>query len=202
MLEDGTAFCPKCAAPQIRVAGLESATDVAASVSVGSADRYLDGGGIQWSQALPSAVFAGLIAAALMFVPLGGFGLGMIAAGAFTLVFYRRRHPLGILTAGIGARLGAVSGVFGFSIFAVLTAIEVLVFHSGGQLRAALLQAVQQSASRTSDPQAQQVLDYLKSPPGLALVMGLGFIIMFVISLILSSAGGAVTAVLLRRRQR
>jgi hypothetical protein len=201
-VEDGTAFCPSCAAPQIRVGGPESFAEVVPSVSVGPADRHLDLSGIQWSQALPSAVFAGLIAAALMFVPLGGFGLGMIAAGAFTLLFYRRRRPLGMLTAGIGARLGALSGIFGFAIFAVLTAIEVLVFHSGGQLRAALLQAVQQSASRTSDPQAQQVLDYLKSPPGLALVMGLGLVVMFVISLILSSVGGAVTAVLLRRRQR
>ena len=102
----------------------------------------------------------------------------------------------------MGARLGAVSGVLGFGIFAVFTAIEVLVFHSGGQLRAALLEAVQQSASRTSDPQAQQILDYLKSPPGLALVMSLGLAVMFVVFLIFSSLGGALGAVLLRRKNQ
>jgi hypothetical protein len=92
--------------------------------------------------------------------------------------------------------------MFGFAIFAIFTAIKVLVFHSGGQLRAALLQAVQQSASRTSDPQAQQILDYLKSPPGLALVMALGLAVMFVAFLLLSSLGGALGAILLRRREK
>jgi hypothetical protein len=157
---------------------------------------------IQWSQALPAAALAGLIAAVLMFIPLGAFGLGLIAAGVLAVLFYRRRNPAGDLSPGMGARLGAVSGVLGFGIFAVLTAIEVLVFHSGGQLRAALLEAVQQSASRTSDPQAQQILDYLKSPPGLALVMALGLAVMFVVFLIVSSLGGALGAVLLRRKNR
>jgi hypothetical protein len=201
-VEDGTAFCPSCAAPQIRVAGAASFAEAAPSVFVGQADTYTGGSAIQWSQALPSAALAGLIAACLMFIPLGAFGLGMLAGGVFALLFYHRRRPFAQLTAGIGARLGAVGGIFGFAMFAVFTAIEVLAFHSGGQLRAALLQAVQQSASRTSDPQAQQILDYLKSPPGLALVMGIGLAVMFVIFLLLSSVGGALTAVLLRRRER
>lgn len=202
LVEDGTAFCPSCSAPQIRVAGATSFADAASSVLVGQADSCPDANAIQWSQGLPSAALAGLIAACLMFIPLGAFGLGMIAAGVFVALFYRRRCPFGHLTPGMGARLGTVSGIFGFAIFAVFTAIEVLVFHSGGQLRAALLEAVQQSAARTSDPQAQQVLDYLKSPPGLALVMGMGLVVMFVIFLLLSSMGGALTAVLLRRREK
>jgi hypothetical protein len=157
---------------------------------------------IQWSQALPSAALAGLIAAVLMFIPLGAFGLGMIAAGVLAVLFYRRRNPGASLSPGMGARLGALSGMLGFGIFAIFTSIEVLIFHSGGQLRAALLEAVQQSAARASDPQAQQVLDYLKSPPGLALVMILGLALMFVVFLILSSLGGALGATLLRHRNR
>jgi hypothetical protein len=179
-----------------------SFTEAAPSVFVGQAVSYASATAIQWSQALPAAALAGLIAAALMFIPLGAFGLGMIAAGVLAVLFYRRRHAFGLLTAGVGARLGAVSGIFGFAMFAVFTAIEVLVFHSGGQLRAALLEAVQQSASRTSDPQAQQILDYLKSPPGLALVMGIGLAVTFVAFLILSSLGGALAAVLLRRKEK
>jgi hypothetical protein len=201
-VEDGTAFCPRCGAPQIRVGGSPSFAETAPSVLVGEPLRYAHATTIQWSQALPSAALAGLIAAALMFVPLGAFGLGMIAAGVLVVLFYRRRQPFGTLPAGVGARLGAVSGMFGFAIFAIFTAIEVLVFHSGGQLRAALLEAVQQSASRTSDPQAQQILDYLKSPPGLALVMALGLAVMFVAFLILSSLGGALGAILLRRKEK
>lgn len=201
LVEDGTAFCSQCSAPQIRVGG-----NLPEGVSV--LERTLQGAtypgttAIQWSQALPSAARAGLIAAVLMFIPLGAFGLGMIAAGVLAVLFYRRRNPVGILSPRIGARLGAISGMLGFGIFAIFTSVEVLVFHSGGQLREALLEAVQQSASRTSDPQAQQVLDYLKSPPGLALVMVLGLAVMFVVFLIFSSLGGALAAALLRRREK
>jgi hypothetical protein len=201
LVEDGTPFCAQCNTPQIRVGG-SFAEGITGLERPTQGVTYAGIAGIQWSQALPSAALAGLIAAVLMFIPLGAFGLGMIAAGVLAVLFYRRRNPIGILTPGMGARLGAVSGMLGFAIFAVFTSVEVLVFHSGGQLRAALLEAVQQSASRTSDPQAQQVLAYLKSPPGLALVMVLGLALMFVVFLIFSSLGGALGAVLLRRKDR
>jgi hypothetical protein len=135
-----------------------------------------------------------------MVVPLGAFGLGMLAAGALSVVLYRRRNPAANLTPGVGARLGAVSGALGFGIFAVLTSIEMVVFRSGGQLRAALIEAVQQSAARSSDPQAQQLLEYLKTPQGLALVMVLALIVMFAAFLVFSSLGGALGAALLRRK--
>ncbi|HXZ41243.1 MAG TPA: zinc ribbon domain-containing protein [Terriglobales bacterium] len=200
-VEDGVPFCQQCNAPQIRV-GESLAPGVNIPGFPTQAETYASTSAIQWSQALPSAALAGLIAAVLMFIPLGAFGLGMIAAGVLAVLFYRRRNPVGNLSPGMGARLGAVGGTLGFGIFAIFTAIEVLVFHSGGQLRAALLEAIQQSAARTSDPQAQQILDYLKSPPGLALVMGLGLAVMFVVFLIFSSLGGALAAALLRRKHR
>jgi hypothetical protein len=158
--------------------------------------------GIQWSQALPSAALAGLIAAVLMLVPLGALGPAMISAGVLAVWFYRRRNPGGTLSAGMGARLGVVSGVIGFGISAVFTAIEMLVFHNGGELRAFLLEQIEQSALRTSDPQAQHVFSYFKSPPGLALVMALGLVMMFFIFLIFSSLGGTLAAAFLRRRER
>ena len=135
-----------------------------------------------------------------MIIPLGAFGLGMLAVGALSVLLYRRRNPAANLTPGMGGRLGAVSGALGFGIFAILTSVEMLVFRSGGQLRAALLEAVQQSAARSSDPQAQQLLEYLKTPQGLALVMVLGLIVMFVAFLVFSSLGGALGAALLRRK--
>jgi hypothetical protein len=198
VIEEGTAFCPQCNAPQIRVGfgddetpppGVESPRFAVPSSSA-----------IQWSQALPAASLAGMISAVLMFIPLGAFGLGMAAGGILCVLFYHRRNPAAQITSGMGARLGAVSGALGFGIFAIFTAVEVLVFHSGGELRAALLQAIQQSAARSSEPQAQQMLEYLKSPPGLALMMGLGLAIMFFVFLIVSSLGGALGAVLIRRR--
>ena len=151
---------------------------------------------------MPSAGLAGLIAAVLMLVPLGARGPGMIAAGVLAVLFYRRRNPGGTLSAGMGARLGLVSGVVGFGITVVFIAIEMLLFHNGAELRAFLREQIEQNALRTSDPQAQQYLAYLKSPPGLHLVIALGFVSAFFIFLIFSSLGGTLAATFLRRRER
>ena len=200
-VEDGTAFCPHCSAAQIRVAS-EDVRQSGEPPEVLAQPGPVGSAGIQWSQALPSAALAGLIAAGFMFILVKTGVLWMIAAGILAVVLYRRRNPGGTLSPGMGARLGAVSGVLGFGIFAVFTAIEILVFHSGGQLRAALLDAIEQSALRASDPQAQQYVTYFKSPPGLALFMALMLVVMFFIFLILASLGGSLAASLLRRRER
>jgi len=200
-VEDGTAFCPHCGAAQIRVVNSEVERS-GETVAVLTPSVPVVTAGIQWSQALPSAGLAGLIAALLMLIPLGALGPGMISAGVLAVLFYRRRTPGGTLSAGMGARLGVVSGAVGFGISAVFTAIEVLLFHNGGELRAFLLEQIEQSALRTSDPQMQQYLTYFKSPPGLALIMALGLVTMFFIFLIFSSLGGTLTATFLRRRER
>ncbi len=197
-VDEGTPFCKQCAAPQIRVAGFEPETS--ATLDALPTASYAGSRTVDWSRALPAVAISGFIAAILMLVPLGAYGLGMLAAGFLCVILYRRRNPTSELTPGSGARLGAACGAMGFTFFGIFTAIEVLVFHSGGELHAALLQAVQQSASRTTDPQAQQMLDYLRSPSGLALVMGMGLAVMFVMFLVFSSLGGALSAYLLRRR--
>lgn len=200
-MEDGIAFCPQCNAPQIRVGGASAEAASAAEVD-GASFPNPGGTAIRWSDALPSAGLAGLIAAVLMFIPLGAFGLGMIAAGVLSVLFYRRRNPTSNLTPAMGARLGAVSGTLGFGMFAIFSAVGTLVFHSGGELRAALLEAIEQSAARSSDPQVQKAFEYLKTPPGLALMMGLSLAFVLVAFLILSSLGGAVGAAMMKRKDR
>jgi hypothetical protein len=158
--------------------------------------------GFQWSQALPAAAWAGMVSAGLMVLPLGGFGLGMLASGFLCVILYRRRAPFVNLTPGLGARLGAISGMLGFGIFVVFTAVATTIFHSGNELRNALTEAIRQSAARNSDPQAQQVLEFFKTPEGMAVVLGLGLAFLFVIFLALSSLGGALSAALLRGKQR
>lgn len=126
----------------------------------------------------------------------------MLAAGALAVLLYRRRYPSASLTPGTGARLGALSGILGSAMFAIFAALEMAVSRTGGQLRATLLEAVQQSASRSSDPQAQELLQWFKTPQGLTLIMVLGLIVMFVVFLIFSSLGGALGAVLLRKKDQ
>jgi len=204
LITEGIAFCPKCNAPQIRVTGPALETIVPSSIGGESLHEPLSltaATSIDWSQGLPAAALAGLIASILIAIPLGAsFGLGMLAAGFLAVVFYRRRVPNASLRPGKGARLGVVSGAFGFGMFAVVTSIQMVILHSGDQLRAQLLDALQQSASRTSDPQAQQMLDYFRSPPGLVLIMILGLIFMFIAFVVFSAIGGALGAALLRRR--
>jgi len=206
IITEGIAFCPKCNAPQIRVSGPEPELEASVSpVGTEPMQQHLvhsrANTAIDWSQGLPAAALGGLMASILIAIPLGAsFGLGMLAAGFLAVVFYRRRVPAANLRPGKGARLGAVSGALGFGIFAIVTSIQMIIFHSGDQLRAQLLEALQQSASRTSDPQAQQVLDYFRTPPGLVLIMIMGLIFMFFAFVLFSALGGALGAALLRRR--
>jgi len=127
-------------------------------------------------------------------------GLGMLAAGFLSVVLYRRGCPLDHLSAGIGARLGALSGALGFG--ALLAVLAVVAAFRPGQIRTSLLNAVQEYAARNSDPRMQQVLELFKTPEGFAVMMALGLAMTFVAFLTFSSLGGVIGAVLLRRKDR
>ena len=201
-MEQGTAFCPQCRAPQIRVAVPETVTPSGASsdVSFSPLPAYFSSrpiNRIEWSQALPATALAGLIAAVLMMTPLQGFGLGALIGGSLAVVFYRRRIPLAKITPGMGVRLGMVSGILGGAIFAAVLSLRILVFHSGDSIREQLIEGVQQAAARNPDPQALQVMEFFKSPQGLVLLLTLGALVTFVI---FCGLGGVLGALLLRRK--
>lgn len=205
-VEEGIAFCPQCNAPQIRVASPEPLAPIAITPDEVTGQQAPESASsqptpIQWSQALRPAALAGLVAALVMVVPVGAFGLGLLAAGGLSVLLYRKRNPGANLTPGMGARLGMASGAVGFGIFALLTSVEMVVSRSGGQLRETLQKAIQQ-APRSSDPQAQEILEYFKTPSGLVVMFILSMAVLFVIFLICSSLGGALGAVLLRRKNR
>jgi ABC-type Na+ efflux pump permease subunit len=144
---------------------------------------------------------AGLIGAVLTFTPLAVFGLSMLMSGAVAVYLYRHRNPWANITAGSGAKLGIATGFFASVIFGWAAAVLVLVFHAGGQVRAVIIQALDQSAARNPDPEAQQVFQYLKSPQGLV-TAGICFaIFLFVFFVVLAGAGGAMGAVMARRRE-
>lgn len=206
MIDEGVAFCPQCNAPQIRVAVSEMAPlppseaehELAAPSYMGTPPSR----GIDWPQAFSSAAWAGIIAALALMIPLGAFVLGTLAAGALSVLLYRRHHPNSELTPGMGARLGAASGVIGFGIASALLALSMVLFHSGGELRALLMDALQQSAARNPGPQTEQVLQFFKSPQGFAMVVIAGMVMMFLGVLVFTSIGGALGASLLRRKEK
>jgi hypothetical protein len=205
-VQEGMAFCPHCNAPQIRVAVAETVPsfltierEVSPPISyLGSAPASR----IDWAQALPAAALAGFMAAILTIIPVATFGLGMFMGGALSVILYRRRKFMADITPGMGARLGIVSGLFGFAILTVPLALGTAFFHMGDELRARMVVMVEQAAARSSDPQMQQIVEMVKTPDGSALFLSVGLILTFVAFVVVCGLGGAAGAALLRRKQR
>ena len=193
-VEEGVPFCRHCKAPQIRVI-LPEPVEMAAhsELDAGASEQPAIAGrvSIQWSKGFPAAAIGGLLSALSMFLPFGTLGIGMALAGYFCVALYRRR-TLGPITRGLGAKLGAVSGLLGFVMFAVWTAVQVAVFHAGGELREQLMKAIEQSAAGNPDPNVQTAVAQLKTPEGLAVMMGLGLFITLVGLVVVGSIGGGI----------
>jgi len=198
-------FCQHCGAPQIRVATVEP---LLTSESAGAEDqspRDLEAFPTTphvSPVASPACALSAAIAAVLMVLGLMASFLAVVGAGFLAVGFYRRRNPGVLIKAGEGARLGAVSGLLCFAMSAVLEAFRLAMFHKGAVLRDKMLEGIQQAGSRTTDPQAVAMLDYLKSPAGMAAMMGLVLIFAFVACVVLSSLGGALGGILLGRANR
>lgn len=212
-VEEGTAFCPQCGAPQIRVITTaeepaspplppgtpEDAQPPAEPVALGAEAAEAPPPRVEWSQAVPAAAMAGIVLALAWVIPPVGFVLWVVAAGLVGVAFYRRRVPADTLTPRQGARVGAVSGLFGFVVFALLMAVELLA-RGGGRFRELLQQVMQQAASRNPDPRAQQAMQQLMTPAGMAFLVTFVMVLFLVVFLVFSAAGGALGAWLIGGR--
>jgi hypothetical protein len=211
-VEDGVAFCSHCGAPQIRVAiaqpeavvmPLSEAASVPDHLGVAEAEPQPVGSfAVLWHHALPACAIAALVAALLMCLGLMVPVLAMLGAGFLAVVLYRRRTVGAFVKASTGAQVGAVSGLFSFGMGAIIEAVAVSLFRSGGQIRSKMLEAIQQAASRTTDPQAQQVFDYFKSPAGMAVMMIFVIVFALISFILLGGIGGALGGVFFGRRDR
>jgi len=173
-------------------------------------------GAIEWPQGLRAAALAGLLLAlAIFFLPLIAAGIGLflrlgqgaigllvllaswcciLVAGALAVRFYRRRRPEISVSTGMGARLGAVSGLLGFFFYSVPQALRLAFFHLSGSVREAMQKAIEQSASQSPDPRAQEMMRNLMSPEALAAFITVLVVLFFLSFLVLSSLGGAIAA--------
>ncbi|MBO0912536.1 MAG: hypothetical protein J2P13_12155 [Acidobacteria bacterium] len=148
-----------------------------------------------------AALYAGMIAAAISTIPRGpSFFLALPFAGFLSVLFYRRWAAGPELRPGSGFRLGALAGVFGFVGFLALTAVGILTSHGQDEVREALIESVRQQQARAVDPQVRQMWDYLTTPPGMALVILLGFLFTAAVFILLSGAGALLSASLLGRK--
>lgn len=208
-VEDGKPFCGQCGAPQIRVTLPEvppastSAADPPGfpdSVGVRGPSAALLSPTIEWRSAGRSCAMAALVAALIMMfgmVPI----LAALGAGFLAVNFYHRRNPAWLVTARSGARLGAVCGVLFFLMGAVFEALAVYVTHSQGQVREKMVEALQTAATRSNDPQVQAAFEQLKTPEGIAFMLVLGMIVLFVVSIAAGGLAGALTGAFVGRRK-
>ena len=213
-MEDGVPFCPQCGAPQIRVmtaaqpAPGRSSSDTVMDLRPGQpatlANLQPAGLSRAWRAANLAAglgALAALLVAVVTGLPQLGFFLWMLGGGVLAVVIYRRRQHLGFLSAGMGARLGAMAGLMGFVIFGLLSLVQVLSMRGTGQLRAALEQALKTSAAHSGNPEAQQMVQQFLTPEGMRLLLALGIVLMLVLFLALSSLGGAIAATISGKRE-
>jgi hypothetical protein len=215
-VEDGKPFCGQCGAPQIRVPMPEVAVVAAESGSsldlpLLSADSPIVPGalsgsalsaGFAWPTAIRACAIAALIAALVMALGLMVPLLAVLGAGVLSVNLYHRQNRGWNVSARSGAKLGALCGILFFGISAVFERLATTLFHTGGQIRQKMLEALQQAASRTSDPQVQTAFESLKTPQGIALMLVFGLIVLFLVSIAAGSIAGALTGAFLSRRNR
>ena len=127
----------------------------------------------------------------------------MLAAGAVSVLFYKNRAAITV-PVGMGARLGTVTGMIASLVSSAVTTLIILATDSG-KMRDAVQRAMEQSATRNPDPNAQamahQLMEFMTSPGGFALIMTLWFAITFLALMAFAAAGGALGASLFGKRE-
>jgi disulfide bond formation protein DsbB len=224
LIDEGITFCPHCGAPQIRVIPPEenmpasppqppNAPEFPLPIqptptwSQGGMPYALPVNAIQWDIAWRGALLAGAGAAVLTAIPFVSLGccLWMLGAGALAVALYQKRVPGTPITPGMGMRLGALAGVFGFLISAVVTTLSFLTFRSNSDFRRALQQQMEKQMASNPDPKVQEMvqrmLEWMSTPQGAATVIVLVLIVMAVVFVLFCSAGGALGASMFGQRR-
>lgn len=203
-VEDGAPFCPKCSAPQIRV---NAATPPLPPGTPGDAQPPaqpvpLRPMKLQSSATLPAALMAGVVMGLLSLIPVVSIGccLWMLLGGIFAVRLYQNRAP-GLVTGGMGARLGALSGLFGFIVYALGFAAQI-GFGRGEGLKSEMIRQLHEAAAKNSDPNAQQVAEKLATPEGIVMILIIGLVAFLFGFLVFGSIGGAVGAAIFGKRQQ
>jgi hypothetical protein len=145
-----------------------------------------------------AALISALVMSFGLTVPL----LAGSGAGVLGVIFYHRRNPAWVVTARSAAQLGVLCGVLFFAMGTIFETLAAALFHTGGQVRQKMLEALQQAASRTTDPQVQAAFESLKTPEGLAAMLMLGLVFLLVVSIAAGGVAGALTGAFLGRRRR
>lgn len=216
-IDETLPFCPHCGAPQIRVASPDEEASQLQPLSSDATPQVVPPASwtpgapvyhpyaIQWELAWKGAFLSGLIAAVLTIVPVVSMGccLWLLGAGALAVFLYQRRIPGAFVTPGMGMRIGAVSGVIAFVIVATWSTVTFTA--NSEAFRSATLDQMDKFFTAYPNPRApemmQQLTATLNSPQGLASYFVLSLVIMAIVLVVFSAAGGALGASMFARRR-
>lgn len=211
-VEEGTAFCPHCSAPQIRVVMAEPAQAPAdlPNVSINSqGEAALPASQtepvlalpMQWSGALKPCALAALVASLLMVLGLYPF-VAMLVVGFLAVLFFRQSVPGTAIKTSAAAGIGAIGGLLWFAVSSVLEMSLTIFLHKGPELRTEIISRLDQAASQTTDPQVLAMFDRVKSPGGLEIMIACAFLFALIAAVVLASAGGMLAGVILGRGRK
>jgi hypothetical protein len=234
-VEEGVAFCPHCGAPQIRVIGPEGdvqapppeapqnvpSSPPQAPTGWGQSDTqysppaWMQSGtpyppapfAIRWDLAWKGALLSGIGAAILSAIPIVSVGccLWMLGAGALSVALYQKQVPGTTITPGMGMRVGALAGFFGFLINAVVTTVSFVLFRSSNEFRRAMQEQMDKQMAANPDPKVremvQRMLDWMSTPQGAATLVVVALVFVGAAFLVFTAAGGALGASMFGRRR-
>lgn len=148
-----------------------------------------------------AAMYAGIVAAVASSVPLKGLSVLVLPLTGFLCVFlYRRYNSTVEPTPALGFRLGVWTGLIGFALFILIQAMLVLSLRAQGVVHDQVIELLRQAQSTYSDPKMRESAERLMAGDGLIFFVVVASILTAIVFAVLSGIGGAVSAVLLRRK--
>ena len=204
------AFCPHCGAPQLVL--LEHDLPEASEGETTGALPPPRPRAVEWKTAMLCAAGVALMAA-LLSVLAAGFPavtplnwLWILSGSMTTLALYQKRRPKAKMNAGIGARIGLVTGiaVVGFVTFAMAAAGLVARFglHRMSAFDVSITEQMhlQMEHAMLTNPVPKEMLPFFYSPEFTAGMMLVGIGMLATLVLVLSALSGAAGG-MLRTRQ-
>lgn len=188
------------------VTGYSTATS-SSSWNQADAPHPAPAGQVCWEVAWKGALLCGVGAAILTAIPIVSVGccLWMLGAGALAVSLYRRRVPGTVITPGMGMKIGALTGLFGWLLNAVVTALSFVVGRTSGDMRQMMEEQMKKQLAGSPDPKMQQamqqIIGWISTPQGMASMIVLVLVFMGVVFLFVTAAGGALGASIGGRRR-
>jgi hypothetical protein len=204
-LPEDALFCHKCGKPQREIVSVDEpevsapppipvATEAQAVPRIpaeSSVITFHNGTAVRIAVSMGFLAFLCLLVVGQLALPEALIFVWLAAAG-FLSVFLYRRSTGQRLSVVNGARLGWISGVFGFVIVTILLTLFVVALSEPS-----VVTALREQIKTRGIPEANldQMIDALRSPSGITSALGLFFLLFTV----LPAFGGAVGAKLLDR---